>query len=159
MLSKITAGLTAVAAAVTVSAASIVSFQLNYYCEGGEVKLLKAPSPGVKLEKRLTFRNPKLIGFAYPVEIDLDKTTEMEATLVVTRGSGRIVPSLSGRHTGPRAKRGPFTFVCTGFEFCGEPAAKKLPFTVTKWTNMLPAGVFVTEGETITIKASFKKVK
>ena len=157
MSSKIITGIVALCAAVSVSAASIVSFQLNFYCEGGEVKPVGKQSPGVRFGKRVRFRNPQLIGFAYPVEIDLDKTNTLEATLVVTRGIGRIVPSLSGRFSDSRGKRLDSKFVCTGFEFCGEPSSKKMPFTVTKWTNMLPAGIVVSEGETVTIKATFKK--
>ena len=160
MLSKIIVGLTALCVAVSAGAASIVSFHFNFYCEGGELELLGTPSPGVKFGKKIRFRNPALVGHAFPVEIDLDKTREMEVTLVVTSGSGRIVPSLSGRIRDPRSKKTrPLKFVCTKFEFCGEPPAKKLPFTVAKWTNMLPAGVIVTEGETVTIKASFEKAE
>lgn len=160
MLSKIIVGVTALCVAVSAGAAGIVSFQLNFYCAEGEVKVLGTPSPGVRIGKKIRFRNPKLIGHAFPVEIDLDKTRDMEVTLAVTSGNGQIAPSLSGRIRDPRSKKTrPLKFVCTKFEFCGEPSAKKLPFTVTKWTNMLPSGIVVTEGETVTIKASFEKAE
>lgn len=160
MLSKIIVGLTALCVTVSAGAASIVSFHFNFYCEGGELEVLGTPSPGARIGKKIRFRNPKLIGHAFPVEIDLDKTREMEVTLTVTSGSGRIVPSLSGRSRDPRSKKSrPLKFVCTKFEFCGEPPAKKLPLTVTKWTNMLPAGVIVSEGDTVTVKASFEKAE
>ena len=160
MSSKIIAGAVALVAAFAVNAASIVSFQLNFYCEEGEVALIGKPSPGVRLGKKIRFRNPKLIGHAFPVEIDLDKTRSMEVELIVTRGTGHIAPSLSGRTHDARSRKARFMkFICTDFEFCGEPAAKKMPFTVTKWTNMLPSGIVVSEGDTITIKASFEKTE
>ena len=158
MFCKFAAGFFAVVLAVAASAADIVSYQLNFYCAEGEVKLVKASSPAVKLKKMVRFRNPELIGHAFPVEFDLNETDTIEVTLVVTRGGGKIVPSLSGRAMKGKKSR-PLTFVCTEFDYCGEPSAKKLPFTVTKWTNMLPAGVIVTEGDTITIRAKFKKAE
>ena len=158
MFRKLAAGFFAAVLAVAASAADIVSYQLNFYCMEGEVKLLKASSPAVKLKKKVRFRNPELIGHAFPVEFDLNETDTIEVTLVVTRGGGKIVPSLSGRRIVKGSKKSkPLTFVCTEFDYCGEPSAKKLPFTVTKWTNMLPAGVIVTEGDTITIRAKFRK--
>ena len=158
MFSKFAAGFFAAVLAVAASAADVVSYQLNFYCAEGDVKLVKASSPSVKLKKKIRFRNPELIGHAFPVEFDLNETDTIEVTLVVTAGCGKIVPSLSGRAIKGKRSR-PLTFVCTEFDYCGEPSSKKLPFTVTKWTNMLPAGVIAAEGDTITIRAKFKKAE
>lgn len=159
MFCKFAAGFFAVMLAVAASAAEIISYQLNFYSADGDLKLQGKPSAGVKLKKKIRFRNPELIGHAFPLEIDLNETDTIEATVVITSGSGKIVPSLSARGT-KSGRGGRFSsFVCTEFDYCGEPSAKKLPFTVTKWTNMLPAGVIVSEGDTVTIRAKFERVK
>ena len=90
---------------------------------------------------------------------DIAKVQSVDLKFTVT-GSGRISPSLSGYTSGAKGKAtGKFVYKCTAFEFCDEPSAVKLPFVVTKWKNMLPKGIDVTDGETVTIKATFEKAE
>lgn len=147
-------------AGAALSAAELVTLDLNYYStEATSIRPVGALPRGVSMVRRVKFGNPKLKGFAYRVLIDLGKTKSAELKFVVT-GSGRICPSLSGRITNARGKplRG-LIFQCTSFEFCDEPSAVKLPAVIRKWTNMLPRGIDVSDGETLTFKATFEKAE
>ena len=88
------------------------------------------------------------------------KLPPARTTGVFPSGSGRICPSLSGHTVNAKGRStGQFVFKCTRFEFCDEPPAVKLPFVVGKWKNMLPRGIDVSDGETVTLKASFEKAE
>ena len=143
-----------------VSAAEIVSLDLNLYSTGPiSVKAAGKLPSGVTLGKPIKYRNPQLKGLAFPVRIDLGKTRTVEISLVVS-GDAKICPSLSGRVTGAKGKRiRQLKFKCTAFEFCDEPTPYKLPRVIEKWTNMLPRGIEVSDGEIITVKATFEKVE
>ncbi len=145
-------------AGVAASAGRIIALDLNYYGpEGFSIKPAGKLPPGVVMKKRKNYSNPALVGFAYPIRINFDKVKSVELKFVVTSGGGRIAPSLNGYATNPKGKRsGPFVFKCTKFEFCDEPTTRKLPHTVKKWINMLPRNVEVTEGDTLTLVATFE---
>ena len=138
------------------AAPNIFSLDLNFYStDGGTVKVVGRLPAGVVMNKRVHFSNPALKGFAYPLRIDFNKNKSIRLTFVVTSGSGRIAPSLSA----PKTKSGKLVYRCTKFIFCDEPTPRKLPFTITKWTNMYPRCVDVTEGDTVTVVAEFEKAE
>ena len=138
------------------AAPNIISLDLNFYStDGGAVKVVGKLPSGVVMNKRTRFSNPALKGFAYPLRINFDKNKTLKLTFVVTAGSGRIAPSLSA----PKTKSGKLVYKCTKFVFCDEPTRRKLPITVTKWINMYPPCVEVTEGDTVTIVAEFAKAE
>ena len=155
MFRKLFAAVTLIACgAATSFAAEVFSLDLNFYStDGGTLKAVGKLPPGVVMKKRIRFLNPELKGFAYPLRIDFDKNKSLKLTFVVTSGSGRIAPSLST----PKTKSGKLVYKCTKFVFCDEPTPRKLPLTITKWINMYPRCVDVTEGEIITIVAEFEK--
>ena len=143
-----------------VSAAEVVALDLNFYSTGPiSVKPVGKLPPGVTLGKPIKYRNPQLKGLAFPVRIDLGKTKKVDIKLTVS-GDAKICPSLNGSVTGAKGKRiRQLKFKCTALEFCDEPSTLKLPRVIEKWTNMLPRGIEVTDGETITVKAAFEKAE
>ena len=150
--------LLAASGAFSAFAAEIVWMDLNFYTkDGGTVKPAGKLPEGVTMERKIKFSNPKLKGFAYPVKIDFAKVKSVDLKFVVSAGSGKIAPSLCGLVINAEGKTtGKFVFKCTKLEFCDEETPKELPFTVTSWVNMFPPwGVPVTEGDTITVKATF----
>lgn len=149
-------------AGLTVSAfaADIVALDLNFYSEEEtSVKTAGELPEGIVMNRRIRFRNPALHGFAYPVRIDLGKTKTIDLTFNVT-GNGAISPSLHGYSADDNGKVvKKLKFKCTALEFCGEPSSRPLPFLVEQWTNMLPWGIRVSDGDTVTIKATFETVE
>ena len=160
MFRKLFAAMLIFGAAVSAFAADIVALDLNFYSTvETSIKAAGELPPGVFMNGRIRFSNPRLNGFAYPVRIDLGKTKTIDLTFTVS-GKGVISPSLHGYFTDRDGKvGGKLRFKCTALEFCGRPAGVKLPFVVEKWTNMLPKGVAVADGETITLKATFENVE
>jgi len=150
--------LLSVGAAVCVRAAEIVSIDLNYYSEEPiSVKPEGKLPNGVTMLKPIKFRDPKLKGLAFRIRVDIAEVQSVDLKFTV-KGSGRICPSLSGYTTNAKGKAaGKFVYKCTALEFCDEPSAVKLPFVVKKWKNMLPKGIDVSDGETVTVKATFEK--
>ena len=138
-------------------AADVIALDLNFYSNnGGVVETVGSLPDGVVMNQRIRFSNPKLKGFAYPVRIDFAKIKAVKLRFVVTEGSGRLAPSLCGNTKLPNGKYATFVFKCTKLEFGDEPARVKLPFTVKKWTNMMPPwGITVEKGDIITLVAEF----
>ena len=148
--------------AVSAFAAHVIEMDLNFYTkDGGTVKAVGKLPDGVTMGRKIRFSNPKLKGFAYPVRIDFDKVKSIDLKFVVSAGSGKIAPSLCGMVTrADGTMAGKFVFKCTKLEFCDEDTPKTLPFTVDKWINMFPPwGVPVTEGDTVTVKATFESIE
>lgn len=148
--------------AVSAFAANIIAMDLNFYTkDGGTVKPAGKLPDGVYMNRKIRFSNPKIKGFAYPVRIDFDKVKSVELKFVVSAGSGKLAPSLCGIVLDPDGKMiGKFTFKCTKLEFCDEDSPRQLPMVIEKWINMFPPwGVPVTEGDTVTVKATFEKVE
>lgn len=147
---------------VTAFAANVIDMDLNFYTkDGGTVKAVGKLPDGVTMGRKIRFSNPKLKGFAYRVRIDFDKVKSVDLKFVVSAGSGKIAPSLCGSVIDANGKEtGKFVFKCTKLEFCDEDSPLKLPFTVEKWVNMFPPwGVPVTEGDAVTVKASFESAE
>ena len=145
--------------AVSAFAANVIAMDLNFYTkDGGTVKPEGKLPDGVTMNRKVRFSNPKLKGFAYPVRIDFDKVKSVDLKFTVTAGSGKIAPSLCGIVTKPDGSMaGKFVFKCTKLEFCDEDSPHKLPMTIEKWINMMPPwGVPVTEGDTVTVRATFE---
>ena len=148
--------------ALSVFAANIIEMDLNFYTQdGGTVKPAGELPEGVTMGKKIRFSNPKIKGFAYPVMIDFDKVKSMDLKFSVSAGSGKIAPSLCGLVINADGKMtGKFVFKCIKLEFCAEKSPRELPMTIEKWINMFPPwGVPVTEGDTVTVKATFEKVE
>jgi hypothetical protein len=147
-------------AALCAAAAEIISIDLNYYStEPISVRPEGKLPRGVTMVKPVKFRDPKFKGLAFRIRVDIAKAQSVNLKFTVS-GSGRICPSLSGHTVNAKGRStGQFVFKCTRFEFCDEPPAVKLPFVVGKWKNMLPRGIDVSDGETVTLKASFEKAE
>ena len=159
---SLAAMLLVICGAVPAFAANVIAMDLNFYTkDGGTVKAVGKLPDGVTMGRKIRFSNPKLKGFAYPVRIDFDKVKSIDLKFVVSAGSGKIAPSLCGMVTrADGTMAGKFVFKCTKLEFCDEDTPKTLPFTVDKWINMFPPwGVPVTEGDTVTVKATFESIE
>ena len=142
-------------AALAVAAKDYVAVSMNFYNPDGEITVEGKLPEGVTFGKKIRFHNPKLKGNAFPIRINLEKAQSVDVKFKV-KGSGRIDPSVSCR---PEPKRAGWEIECSEFEFCGE-ASDKTPLVFKKWTSMGPQPMFVAEdGETLTVKATFKKIK
>ena len=138
-----------------VSAVDFVSIDLYFYDPDGVITVEGELPEGVTMPPKIRFINPKVKGYAFRLNVNLDKTQSVDVKLKV-KGAGRIDPSVSCR---PEPKRTGWEIECSEFEFCGE-ASDKTPLVFKKWTSMGPQPMFVAEdGETITVKAKFKKIK
>ena len=138
-----------------VSAVDFVAIDLNFYSETGTITVEGKLPEGVTMGKKIRFINPKIKGYAFRLNVNLEKTQSVDVKLKV-HGSGKIDPSVSCR---PVPKREGWEIECQEFEFCGE-ASDKTPLVFKKWTSMGPQPPFVAEdGEIITVKAKFKLVK
>ena len=154
--------LSVICGALSASAANVIAMDLNFYTrDGGTVKVAGELPDGVTMGRKIRFSNPKLKGFAYPVRIDFDKVKSIDLKFVVSAGSGKIAPSLCGMVTrADGTMAGKFVFKCTKLEFCDEDTPKKLPMTIERWINMFPPwGVPVTEGDTVTVRATFESAE
>ena len=138
-----------------VSAIDFVTIDLNFYDPDGVITVEGELPEGVTMPPKIRFINPKVKGYAFRLNVNLDKTRSVDVKLKV-KGAGRIDPSVSCR---PEPKRTGWEIECQEFEFCGE-ASDKTPLVFKKWTSMGPQPMFVAEdGETLTLKAKFKKIK
>ena len=143
------------AAAFAVSAGDWVEIDFNFYNPDGVITVEGKLPEGVTFGKKIRFHNPKLKGNAFPIRVNLEKVQEVDLKLKV-KGEGKLIPSVCGI---PVPKRAGWEIECLEFEFCGE-ASDKTPFTFTKWTSMKSnPPLIVEDGETITLKAKFRKVK
>ena len=138
--------------AAMLSAADMVTLDLNYYCRG-QLKLLNKLPDGITMSARKNYRQKKFAKLClYTVRIDLSKVQEfnLEIEVVDTEGkeSARLDPSLS-----PSGKS---VVECLEFEAADE-ASPLTPCKITKWTSMFKKNILVSQGEKITIKGKFKK--
>ena len=142
-------------AAFAVSATDFVAIDLNFYNPDGVITVEGKLPEGVTMPAKIRFHNPKTKGNAFPIRVDLEKTQAIDLKFKV-KGAGQLIPSVCAA-TVP--KRAGWEIECLEFEFCGE-ASDKTPFTFTKWTSMKSnPPLIVEDGETITLKAKFRKVK
>lgn len=154
--------LLAACGALSAAAADIIALDLNFYTrDGGTVKVVGKLPDGVTMGRKIRFSNPKLKGFAYPVRIDFAKVKSIDLKFIVSAGSGKLAPSLCGIVVDAEGKMtGKFVFKCTKLEFADEESPLKLPMTIQKWINMFPPwGVPVSEGDLVTVKATFESAE
>ena len=136
------------------AATEVASISFNFYSDGEIVLEGKAPD-GVTICPKIRFHNPKLFGYAFPLEINLDKTRSVDLTFKVRGGSGKMEASVNCRAFNGRRRLPAPTLRCTEFVLNDEEAAT--PFTITKWRGVKT--VMLEDGDTITIKATFESVK
>ena len=135
-------------------AAEIATISFNFY-SGGEIVLDGEAPKGVTICRKIRFHNPKLFGYAFPMEIDLDKTQSVDLKFKVKGGEGKMEASVSGRAVKNGKKLPVPTIRCTEFVLNDEEVAT--PFTFKKWTGVKK--VMLEDGDTITVKATFEVVK
>jgi len=151
------AGVFALATAVGAFAADTLAMSLNFYSDNGKIAPVGDFPAGVLMGKPVKFANKKLKGYAWPVTVEIDRAPSIELTFKI-KGSGELVVSLnpeiwvSGKGIVSR-----MTVKCTEFVLDGRPN-KKVPFTFSKWTKA-SRGIMVEDGDVITVKATFEKVK
>ena len=147
-------GMLSLLACAGVRATDIAVISFNFYSDGEIVLEGKAPE-GVTICRKIRFHNPKLHGFAFPLEINLDKTKSVELKFKVKGGSGRLVTSTNCRAVKNGKKMPAPTLECTEFILDDEEVAT--PFTIKKWKAVKE--ITVEDGDTITVKATFKSAE
>ena len=160
MLKKLfLAGVFVFAFAAAAFAADTLGMSLNFYSDKGRIAPAGELPDGVKMGKPIKFpAKTKLKGYAWPVLIEIDKVPEINLEFKV-EGSGELVVSLNPEiWVAGKGIVSRMTVKCTKFVLNGRPN-KKVPFTFSKWTKATPRGIMVEDGDTITIKAEFVKVK
>ena len=135
-------------------ATDIVNLSFNFYSAGEIVLEGKAPA-GVTICRKIRFHNPKLFGYAFPLQINLDKTTSVDLKLKVKGGSGKMEVSVSPSAFKNGKKQPAPTLECIEFELNEEPV--DTPFTFKKWKGVKT--IMLEDGDTITVKATFKSTK
>ena len=150
------AGMLALVTSVGAFAADTLAMSLNFYADNGEVTPVGEFPAGVMMGKKIKFSNKKLRGYAWPISIEIDRAPSIELQFKI-KGSGELVVSLNPEIW--RAGQGVvsrMTVKCTEFVLDGRKS--KVPFTFSKWTKA-SRGIMVEDGDVITIKATFEKVK
>lgn len=132
-------------------AAEFASISFNFYSGGVIVPEGKVPA-GVTVCKKIRFHNPKLFGYAHPIEINLDKTKSVKMKFKVKGGSGRVVVSVNCKKVEKGKKSAATTLKCKEFILDEEEA--ETPFTFSKWKAVKE--IKVEDGDTITLEASFE---
>ena len=160
MLKKmLLSGLFALVFSVGAFAADTLGMSLNFYSDKGRITPVGELPAGVTMGKPIKFpAKSKLKGYAWPVIIEIDKAPSVELEFTVT-GSGELVVSVNPEiWVAGKGIVSRMTVKCTKFVLNGRPN-KKVPFTFSKWTKATARGIMVEDGDTITIKAEFVKVK
>ena len=147
-------GVLSVMACAGAWAAEIATISFNFYSDGVIELDGKAPA-GVTVCRKIRFHNPKLHGFAFPLEINLDKTKSVELTFKVKGGSGKMQVSTNCAAVKNGKKQPAPTLKCTEFILNDEEVAT--PFIIKKWKGV--KWVTLEDGDTITVKATFEVVK
>lgn len=135
-------------------AAEIVSVSFNFYSAGVIVPDGEVPA-GVTICKKIRFHNPKLFGYAHPLELNLDKAKSLNMKFKVKGGEGRVVVSVNCKATKSGGKSAATTITCTEFILNDEEA--DTPFTYSKWKAVKE--IKVKDGDTITLEAAFEPAK
>ena len=136
-------------------AADVLAMSLNFHDNDGNITVAGELPEGVMMKKRIRFSNKKLKGYAYPVMIEIDRAPSIDLSFRIA-GSGEFVVSVNPEiwEGGKIASR--MKVKCTEFVLNGKPR-KAGPFTFEKW---FPAGKLkVKDGDTVTIKATFRKAE
>ena len=133
-------------------ATDIVAVSFNFYSDG--VIVPDGPIPeGVTICKKIRFHNPKLFGFAHPLELNLDKAKALKMTFKVKGGAGKVVVSVNCRtvKNGKKVKQ-PTPISCTLFALNDEEV--ETPITFKKWYAVKE--IKVKDGDTIPLEAAFE---
>ena len=155
MLKKLLfAGVLSLAACIGVRATEYTTISFNFY-SGGEIVLDGECPEGISVKPKIRFHNPKLHGYAFPLEINLDKAQSVDLKFNVEGGAGKMEASVSCRATKSGKKQPAPTIKCTKFVLNGEEVPT--PFEFKKWKGVKK--VMLKDGDTITIKATFEVVK
>jgi len=149
------AGALALLFCAAASATEFVNLSFNFYSAGEIVLEGKAPA-GVTVVRKIRFHNPKLFGYAFPVQINLDKTKTVDLKFKVKGGSGKMEASVSPSAFKDGKKLPAPTLKCTEF-ILNEEEDVETPFTFKKWKGVKK--VMLEDGDTITIKATFEAAK
>ena len=147
-------GVLSLLACAGVRAAEFATISFNFY-SGGEIVLEGEAPQGVTIGRKIRFHNPKLFGYAFPMEIDLSKTQSVDMKFKVKGGEGKMEASVSCRAVKGGRKQPAPTIKCTEFVLNDEEVAT--PFTFKKWKGVKK--VVLEDGDTITVKATFEVVK
>ena len=131
---------------------AVISF--NFYSDGEIVLEGQAPA-GVTICRKIRFHNPKLHGFAFPLEINLDKTKSVDLKFKVKGGSGKMVTSVNCRAVKNGKKQPAPTLKCTEFVLDDEEA--DTPIIIKKWKAVKE--ITLEDGDTISVKATFESAK
>ena len=159
MLKKmLLAGLFALVFSTGAFAGDFVALTFNYYADGEIIPDGDLPA-GLTWNK-VRFSNKKLPGHAFGVILDLAKTPTFKHSFTI-QGGGRLVISVNpysmvdGQRTSARVKC--VKMVVKGAsEHKGKPYP--IPFVFNKWRYACPE-MMVKDGDTITIEATFVKLK
>ena len=148
------AGILSVMACAGAFAVEIVNLSFNFYSAGEIVLDGEAPA-GVTICRKIRFHNPKLFGYAFPLQINLDKIKSIDLKFKVKGGEGKMEASVSPSAFKDGKKLPAPTLKCTEFLLNDEEVAT--PFTFKKWKGVKK--VMLEDGDTITVKATFEAVK
>ena len=145
------AGILSLLACAGAFATEFVSISFNFYSAGVIVPEGEVPA-GVTIYKKIRFHNPKLFGYAHPLEINLDKTKSIKMKFKVKGGDGKVVVSVNCRAVKDGQKQPAPTIRCT--EFILNEEEVDTPFTYKKWKAVKE--IRVEDGDTITLEAAFE---
>ena len=139
-------------------AADALGMSLNFYSDKGKITPVGDFPAGVMMGKPIKFpAKSKLKGYAWPVLIEIDRAPSIELTFKI-QGSGELVVSVNPEiWVAGKGIVSRMTVKCTEFVLDGRPN-RNVPFTFSKWTKAA-RGIMVEDGDVITIKATFEKVK
>ena len=135
-------------------ATEIASISFNFYSGGVIVPEGEVPA-GVTICKKIRFHDPKLFGYAHPLEVNLDKTKSIKMKFKVKGGEGRVVVSVNAKAVKDGKRQPAPKIKCTEFILNDEEATT--PFTYNKWKAVKE--ITVEDGDTITLEASFEPEK
>ena len=154
------AAVTLFAFAAASSATDYARIDLNFYCRGN-LKCISPKKAGVQIVQRRDYPNGAHPDKCYySITVNLDKAQEVELVYEVVDTGDKDGVKLTASITPIRLPKGSGAadVECVEFEFAGKSSAL-VPCKITKWTNMTGAGVKVSAGDRITVKAKFKKAE
>jgi len=152
------AAVTLVAFAAASFATDYARIDLNFYCRGN-LKCISPKKNGVQIVPRRDYPNgthPDKCYYSITVNLDRAQEVELEYEVVDTENKDSV--KLTASITPIRLPKGSGTadVECVEFEFGGK-SSPLVPRKITKWTNMTGAGIKVSAGDKVSIKAKFKK--
>ena len=162
MLKKLFLAAATLLSAAASFATDYARIDLNYYCRGN-LKCVSPGKAGVQIVQKRDYPNGRHPDKCYySITVNLDKTQEVEVEYeVVDTGDKDVAvvkPSIDPIRLLPGGKKDKHPSVeCLEFEINDE-SSPLTPCKVTRWTGMLGgAGIRVTAGDKIVVKAKFRK--